>query len=142
MTMKQVAHTTDKCIPWHMGHFASGYGSWYVDGKAYRAHRIVYEMEHGSIPKGMHVCHTCDNPGCVNIAHLFLGTHLDNMRDKVQKGRQPRMNRTNHPATKLTPKICQQIQEEYTGKRGEINMLAEKYNVHRATIRGALHYEY
>lgn len=52
------------------------------------ASRVIWEWENGPIPDGMQVCHSCDNPPCVNPAHLFLGTNQDNIDDKVAKGRQ------------------------------------------------------
>ncbi len=64
-----------------------GYGKIWFDGKHLRAHRFAYELEHGPIPDGMCVLHSCDRPSCVNVKHLSLGTHKDNMRQKSERGR-------------------------------------------------------
>lgn len=58
-----------------------------LNGKSMGAHRAAWIRAHGPIPKGLVVCHKCDNGLCVNIDHLFLGTMKDNMQDCSRKGR-------------------------------------------------------
>jgi hypothetical protein len=90
------------CWEWTAGKSTAGYGGFKVDGIQMKAHRFVWELVHGSIPDGMLVCHHCDNPGCVNPEHLFLGTPQDNMDDKVKKGRHKSPSGSRHGMAKLT----------------------------------------
>lgn len=75
------------CWMWRGGATAAGYPNVLVDGVHKPAHRVAYELAKGTIPAGMFICHTCDNPRCCNPAHLWVGTHNDNMADMVAKGR-------------------------------------------------------
>lgn len=79
----------DACLPWWGRCGVGGYGV-VRQGRGFGteyAHRRIYEEAFGPIPDGMHVLHRCDNPPCVNPAHLFLGTRSDNLRDAMEKGR-------------------------------------------------------
>jgi hypothetical protein len=75
------------CWEWQGRKNDNGYGMLTVDGVETYAHRHFFALEHGPIPEGMKACHTCDNPPCVNPAHLFLGTTRDNAVDASAKGR-------------------------------------------------------
>ncbi len=78
---------SDGCWEWQGRKNLKGYGLASYQNKSQLTHRIVWIMAHGSVPAGKHVCHHCDNPSCVRIDHLFVGTHADNMRDMHNKGR-------------------------------------------------------
>ena len=81
------------CWLWQ-GSLEDGYGRLSVNGKLELAHRASFKAFRGQIPEGMLVCHTCDVRNCWNPTHLFLGTDLDNHRDKVAKGRGMRKDPT------------------------------------------------
>lgn len=81
---KQV-NKTDYC--WNWTSALNPYGSFSIFHSKYLAHRISYLMHKGSIPDGLKVCHTCDNPKCVNPEHLWIGTQKENMQDCFAKGR-------------------------------------------------------
>lgn len=90
---KVVIKGHDDCWEWTACKITYGYGffysgrKWPGDSGMEAAHRVAWRLTHGKIPDGMCVCHKCDNPGCQNPAHLFLGTQKENMRDAKAKGR-------------------------------------------------------
>lgn len=75
------------CWIWQLKINRGGYGSVTYKNKTWTAHRLAWFLFNGPIPNGMMVCHKCDIRPCINPEHLFLGTHRDNMSDKLNKGR-------------------------------------------------------
>ena len=76
-----------ECHEWTRAITSSGYGTRRIGKRQVYAHRYAWEQAHGPIPAGACVCHRCDNPKCIRLDHLFLGTRADNSRDMVEKGR-------------------------------------------------------
>lgn len=93
----------DQCWEWQGTINPNGYGMVRFQRKAHSAHRLSYEIHVGPIPDGMLVLHRCDNRRCVNPHHLRIGTDADNMRDKVNKGRQARLKGPQQGQSKLKP---------------------------------------
>ncbi len=122
------------CWEWIASKDEHGYGFFGFDGRVCKAHRVAFILEIDDIPDGMCVCHSCDNPSCVNPDHLFLGTHTDNMRDMLNKGRGNKAFGEKHTKAKLSEEEVLFIKENLHFMSGA--SLARAFNVHESTISG------
>lgn len=121
------------CWQWLGAAQPDGYGTvWRKGGKRVPAHRFSYALQHGPIPEGMIVCHRCDNKGCVNPSHLFLGTHKLNTDDMMSKGRNYSPKGEDHGQSKL---VAEQVRE-IRALRGLFlqREIAAHFGVHQALI--------
>lgn len=75
------------CWEWQASRNKDGYGIFQLRNRSRNAARVAFELTFGWEPRGECILHTCDNPGCVNPSHLFVGTQADNMKDMAKKGR-------------------------------------------------------
>lgn len=122
-----------------------GYGFISHNGDPDRAHRCSWKLFKGEIPKGIYVCHKCDTPLCVNPDHLFLGTPLDNMLDKIRKGRGNAPKGGNHWMRNKPKSISKGIDrwnckltenqvEEIFFSQEDPKISAKQFNVHHSTV--------
>lgn len=116
----------DECWEWSKARTSEGYGK---VGPYGLAHRTAYEQAYGPIPDGMCVMHVCDNPPCVNPAHLRLGTHQENMADRDAKGRCKNVG-----GRKLTLELAREIRARYAAGGVTHPQLAAEYGLHRAHV--------
>lgn len=129
------------CWLWASRQFKEGYGSIDEGGrnsKRLHAHRVAWELTNGAIPDGLCVLHKCDVPACCNPSHLFLGTRLDNNRDKVEKRRQAKGE--THSRHRLTDQevlyVREQVSLGYSTIRELSNLFDVSYNTIRYIVKG------
>lgn len=126
------------CWIW-TGSFSNGYGTLCFDQKKQGAHRVSHEINIGPIPPGMIVCHRCDNPPCVNPAHLFAGTYRDNVLDMLAKGRGKFIANEEHMWAVLTDEQVVETRRRYALGNISQRVLAEEFNVVQGTISRIVH---
>lgn len=154
---------TNNCWLWKGGLGRGGYGKFHFKRKTMAAHRISFYFHNGIIPRDKVVCHSCDNPKCVNPDHLWLGTYTENMQDCKKKGRfngtfpvlnqnqhiyreyKKSLNRPNkkgefHHLQKLKNEDVKEIRSLY--KKGyKQGIIAKKYEIHQSNVSDIVNYK-
>lgn len=124
------------CIVWLGSKTKRGYGQIRLRNPSNRlmlAHRLAWILAGNTIPDGFELCHKCDNPRCIHVDHLFLGTRSDNVADMVSKGRNPDLAGEKSARSKLTSdqvaEICRRCED------GETQVaVAAKFGIHPAHV--------
>ena len=126
----------NNCWEWKGSFDSSGYGCIYSNKKTLKAHRVSYEIYYKKSLGNLHCLHKCDNPSCVNQLHLFCGTNLDNIKDKVKKGKCYTGNQKgeSNGASKLTDTDVIKIRQLHQSGKFTTIKLGNMYNVNRSTI--------
>lgn len=123
------------CWEWQASTNQKGYGTINIGGNSHLAHRVAWKLMYGKFPK-LCCLHKCDNPACVNPAHLFLGTRRDNNRDRTLKkrGRNGPQDGENNNHSKLTWQSVRKIRKLY--RKGELSQgqLARQFNITQPTV--------
>lgn len=133
---------SDDCWNWIGPLSNRGYGRFFIGsrpGNSWLAHRFSWAVHYGNIPSGLFVCHHCDNPGCVNPKHLFVGTQFDNMSDAAKKGHLPQQRYPwlfageRNGRSKLTEKDVREIRR-LSAIQGQ-RPIADQFGISRSLVR-------
>lgn len=123
------------CIEWQGALDKNGYGRLRIGGrKTTGSHRASWAIANNKDPVGLFVCHHCDNPKCINPKHLYLGTALQNNRDRVNRGRSNTPHGESLPITKLNIDLVNKIIKEYQKEDMSQSKVAKLFGVSQATI--------
>ena len=121
----------DGCWEWFGAADQHGYGSMTIEHRRKKAHRVSYELVHGPIPEGLHLCHKCDNPKCVRPDHLFPGTAKVNLQDAAAKGL---LAGEIQGVAKLSNDQAKAIYQSFIESSGNPRSVAERHGVSRSCI--------
>lgn len=122
-----------ECWEWLAYKQTRGYGQFGIHNKLWQAHRVAWVLTYGPIPKGLLVCHHCDNKGCCNPYHLFLGTSADNTADSGRKGRMAHGEA--NARSKLVEDEVLDIRELYATGDCTLRELADEFGVSTMTVQ-------
>lgn len=128
--------TKNKCWLWLGRKSKRGYGVLVHKGRTWRAHRLWWTLQHGSIPRGKVLCHHCDTRACIRPSHLFLGTPADNNADMHKKGRNVRGERT--AKAKLTAAKVRQIRALWRPRKVSARYLGARFGVSERQVWNVL----
>lgn len=128
----------DACWEWMSSTNPKGYGKfWFIDDTI-SAHRFSWFLANGKIPRHQpFICHKCDNPKCVNPAHLFAGDSQDNISDMISKGRSLTGEKSH--AAKITSEDVIEIRRLWHNSRITSRQLGEKYGLGKTSVLRIIH---
>lgn len=128
----------DECWEWKAHKMASGYGQFGLSkGVFHTASRVSLALVM-PLAAGQVACHRCDNPPCVNPAHLFAGSQVENARDSVAKGRANRVKGESHPSHVLTEEDVRHLRSLDFSRYGEMTRVAGEYGIAPANLKKAV----
>lgn len=128
---RYVKRGPNDCWEWIGTIEKGGYGVLQIEKKQWRAHRYAYVRLHGAIPDNLLVCHRCNNPLCVNPAHLYVGTSQDNSNDTAAAGS---LKGTRNGRAKITAEDVVKIRELYAYEDRSQHWLAQRYGLKQTHI--------
>jgi hypothetical protein len=133
LVLKQRVAVDGECLVWAGQRQPKGYGQVSYEGRLWRTHRLAWVLANGAIPTGLHVLPRCDNPPCLRLDHIYLGTNADNVRDRESRGRRRPPVGTLNASARLTEGDVADIRAAAAAGRLH-HEIARKYGVTRAAI--------
>lgn len=133
--------TSTRCLEWQGYKSADGYARVNIGNKVHTLTRVLWEHANGAIPNGMMMRHKCDNPKCVNLEHLELGTQADNQRDKAVRGRSAhqRLTDENVRTIKHAQGLGREIAAQFGVSRGLVSRIKNGKCRHHVVFEEEIH---